>query len=83
MRLCFYLVVIVKKNLLLVQAVSHYGFGSQYGRRNILSKRSIGPSYDRENATKLVCVGLHLNRRELNLLKYLIAWTIKDGHTQC
>ena len=28
-------------------------------------------------------VGLHLDRRELNLLKYLIAWTLKDGHTQC
>ena len=28
-------------------------------------------------------VGLHLDRRELSLLEYLIAWTIKDGHTQC
>ena len=25
-------------------------------------------------------VGLHLDRRELSLLEYLIAWTIKDGH---
>ena len=35
-------------------AVSHYCFGSQYDRRNILWKRSIGPSNDLENATKLV-----------------------------
>lgn len=28
-------------------------------------------------------VGLHLDRRGLNLLKYLITWTLKDGHTQC
>ena len=35
-------------------AVSHYCFGSQYDRRNILWKRSLGPSNDRENAIKLV-----------------------------
>ena len=28
-------------------------------------------------------VELHLDRRELSLLEYLIAWTIKEGHTQC